>query len=85
MTTECISFQERAGKPGGGKGILIQNEKVGSLTQGGQQKVVCFGNGQLHDALTPSLICKTLNTMEDPMKIAIASVGFRWNPETPEQ
>lgn len=26
-----ISFQERAGKPGGGKGILIQNDRVGSM------------------------------------------------------
>lgn len=26
----AISFQERAGKPGGGKGILIQNERTGA-------------------------------------------------------
>ncbi len=29
---ETISFQERAGKPGGGKGILIQNEHIGALS-----------------------------------------------------
>ena len=29
---EAISFQERAGKPGGGKGILIQNEHIGALS-----------------------------------------------------
>ena len=28
----AISFQERAGKPGGGKGILIQNERTGALS-----------------------------------------------------
>ena len=28
---EAISFQERAGKPGGGKGLLIQEEKTGAL------------------------------------------------------
>lgn len=27
-----MSFQERAGKPGGGKGILIQDERVGALS-----------------------------------------------------
>ena len=34
MITEpkAISFQERAGKPGGGKGILIQEEHVGALS-----------------------------------------------------
>ena len=30
---------------------------------------VCIGNGQIHDALTPSAVCKTLNTMDDPMKV----------------
>ena len=29
--TGSITFQERAGKPGGGKGLLIQNEKAGAL------------------------------------------------------
>jgi hypothetical protein len=28
----AISFQERAGKPGGGKGILIQDEHTGALS-----------------------------------------------------
>ena len=31
-TGRAISFQERAGKPGGGKGILIQNERTGALS-----------------------------------------------------
>ena len=35
----AISFQERAGKPGGGKGILIQAEHVGALCSGSVQSV----------------------------------------------
>ncbi|MBO7462031.1 MAG: DNA cytosine methyltransferase [Bacteroidales bacterium] len=35
-----ISFQERAGKPGGGKGILIQVDHVGALGTSQNQKVV---------------------------------------------
>ena len=38
--SECISFQERAGKPGGGKGILIQNERVGALSTLNNQSVL---------------------------------------------
>ena len=34
-----ISFQERAGKPGGGKGILIQNDHVGALSTINNQAV----------------------------------------------
>lgn len=30
--SQTISFLERAGKPGGGKGILVQTEKVGTLS-----------------------------------------------------
>ena len=35
----AISFQERAGKPGGGKGILIQPEHVGALSTLNNQSV----------------------------------------------
>ena len=35
-----ISFQERAGKPGGGKGILTQVGHVGALVAGNNQNVV---------------------------------------------
>lgn len=35
-----ISFQERAGKPGGGKGILIQEEHVGALSTLNNQSVL---------------------------------------------
>lgn len=31
-----------------------------------------IGNGQIHDAISPSYeVCKTLNCMDDPMKILI--------------
>lgn len=39
---EAISFQERAGKPGGGKGILIQKEHVGALSTFNNQSVFCI-------------------------------------------
>ena len=38
----AISFQERAGKPGGGKGILIQNERTGALSTLNNQSVFSF-------------------------------------------
>ena len=42
----AISFQERAGKPGGGKGILIQDERTGALSTLNNQAVICLeGNG----------------------------------------
>lgn len=42
----AISFQERAGKPGGGKGILIQNERTGALSTLNNQSVFAFSAGQ---------------------------------------
>ncbi len=36
----ALSFQERAGKPGGGKGILIQNERTGALSTLTNQSVL---------------------------------------------
>ena len=38
----AISFQERAGKPGGGKGILIQEERTGALSTLNNQSVYCI-------------------------------------------
>ena len=32
-------------------------------------KPYCIGGGQVHDAMNPEEICKTLNCMSDPMKI----------------
>ena len=37
---KAISFQERAGKPGGGKGILIQHERTGALSTLNNQSVL---------------------------------------------
>ena len=37
---EAISFQERAGKAGGGKGILIQNDRTGALSTLNNQSVL---------------------------------------------
>lgn len=42
-TGKAISFQERAGKPGGGKGILIQDERTGALSTLNNQSV-CYLN-----------------------------------------
>ena len=39
-TDDCLSFQERAGKPGGGKGILIQRDRIGCLSTLQNQYVV---------------------------------------------
>ena len=47
-TGECggaLSFQERAGKPGGGKGILIQNERTGALSTLNNQAVLDTDDG----------------------------------------
>ena len=42
----AISFLERAGCDGGGKGILIQSEKTGALSTFDNQRVYCLqGNG----------------------------------------
>ena len=44
----AISFQERGGKPGGGKGILIQPERTGALSTLNNQSVLTWdarGNG----------------------------------------
>lgn len=44
-TSRAISFQERAGKPGGGKGILIQDEHTGALSTVNNQSVCAFEPG----------------------------------------
>lgn len=45
-TIRALSFQERAGKPGGGKGILIQDEHVGALSTLTNQSVFAYGIDQ---------------------------------------
>ena len=68
--TGCaISFQERAGKPGGGKGILIQNERTGALSTLNNQSVFCIeGNGKREShqgsGYKESDTMYTLNTVE---------------------
>ena len=42
---KVLSFQERAGKAGGGKGILIQDDMTGSLVSGNTQSVA-YGIGR---------------------------------------
>jgi hypothetical protein len=44
--SKAISFQERAGKPRGGKGILIQHEHVGALSTLNNQSVLAYGIDQ---------------------------------------
>ena len=46
-TDKAISFLERSGKPGGGKGILIQEEKTGTLSTLNNQSVVQGINGNV--------------------------------------
>ena len=45
---KAITFQERGGKPGGGKGILIQNDRTGALSTVNNQMV--FDASRRHDA-----------------------------------
>ena len=63
-----ISFQERGGKPGGGKGILIQDDRTGALSTLQNQyvvdkvvQVVDMGGGKsqcgIYDGLSPTLTC----------------------------
>ena len=40
-SSRTITFQERPGKPGGGKGILIQNDRTGALSTLNNQSVLC--------------------------------------------
>lgn len=42
----ALSSQERAGKPGGGKGILIQDEHTGALVGNNTQNVLAYGIDQ---------------------------------------
>ena len=82
--TETISFQERAGKPGGGKGILIQNERVGTLSTLNNQsvldkKVYCIQGNAIDRADTAGCNGKgwredqsyTLNTIDRPAVLSV--------------
>ena len=66
---------------GGGKSTVdVREDKSPTLTtthHGAPAVAYCIGNGQVHDAQRPDKeLCKTLNCMDDPMKICI--VGTRY-------
>ena len=66
----AISFQERAGKPGGGKGILIQPERTGALSTLNNQAVFdARGNGD--GAISPTLTDDHQNRVTDYTALAI--------------
>lgn len=65
-TALCV--RERCGCEGGGKGVLIQNNKSGTLAANNDQFTVCIGNGQA-DQLKPSEKAGTLNCMHDQQAI----------------
>ena len=59
------------GVMGGKESLSNTNEQ--QHCQHSTTNTYCIGNGQVHDAMTPSPVCKTLNTMDDPMKIMTVS------------
>ena len=78
----AISFQERGGKPGGGKGILIQDEHVGALSTLNNQSVYCLQGNGIDRADTAGCngkgwkedISYTLNTIDRP---AVSAKTYR--------
>ena len=76
----CNQFPRESRETRGGKGILIQDERIGAMSTSANQYVCdpCreYRGGQVHDAISPSdEVCKTLNTMCDPMKVLVESGG----------
>ena len=71
---KAISFQERSGKPGGGKGILIQDEHTGALSTFNNQSVFCLQGNMIDRAETAGCngrgwteeVSYTLNTIDRP-------------------
>ena len=70
-----ISFQERAGKPGGGKGILIQTERTGALSTFDNQRVYSIQGNAIDRSDTAGCngkgwndenVSYTLNTIDRP-------------------
>lgn len=57
-TSRAVNFQERAGKPGGGKGILIQNDRTGALSTVNNQMV--FDTSRRHDYQQFEDVCETV-------------------------
>ena len=80
-TGRAISFQERAGKPGGGKGILIQNEHTGALSTLNNQSV-CYGfNNQ---AITGDVAMTLRNRGADSDHIPVVCATTEMTPKTDE-
>jgi hypothetical protein len=74
-----VSFQERAGKPGGGKGILIQNERAGALSTINNQSVFTIGHDERSARFTTDEKTDPLTASDwkDPVKIIQCSGGAR--------
>ena len=72
----CYSVDQGGGK----SSVDVREDKAPTLTtthDGAPAIAYCIGNGQAHDAQKPDKeLCKTLNCMDDPMKICI--VGTRY-------
>ena len=76
----AISFQERAGKPWGGKGILIQDEHTGALSTLNNKSVFCLQGNGIDRADTAGCNGKgwcedvgyTLNTIDRPAVYSVS-------------
>ena len=68
-------------------GHYYEDQKSGTIraNAGDNQLAVCIGNGQVHDAMSPSKeVSKTLNCMEDPMKVVTYGVDCYNQTQTEE-
>lgn len=71
MTTYAIRM--RSGKPGGGKGALVQTEVSGTLATGNDQTIICMTDTQ-PNSMVDGETCGTLSchSMKDPPVITYA-------------
>ena len=76
MVTErhSISFQERAGKPGGGKGILIQDEHTGALSTLQIQHVLSLETYHCESAENTAMTLKARD-YKDPQSVYCVQRG----------
>jgi site-specific DNA-cytosine methylase len=70
---KAITFQERGGRPGGGKGILIQNDRTGALSTVNNQMV--FDASRRHDYQQFEDVCETDITCLNDQGGSIMSVS----------
>ena len=70
----ALSFQERAGKPGGGKGILIQDEHVGSIVSQNVQMCLAYGVDGYNQAITGDVAMPIRNKCADSDHIPLVAV-----------